>query len=97
MLYNRESREITDFAETPTPTLSNLYRPTPPIFRADKHLYRFFIDGSLRTYYLGTGIEGNRSFPIELAQIGYAVVKRIEKTANTPQDATIENLRVGGG
>ncbi len=78
MLINRDSREITEFAETPTPTLSNLYRPTPPIFRNEKHLYHFFIDGSLRTYYLGTGIEGNRSFPIELAQIGSAVMGRTD-------------------
>jgi hypothetical protein len=63
-LLNREVGEITDFAETPTPSLANLYRPTPPLFRPEKHLYRFFIDGSLRTYYLATGIEGRRSFPI---------------------------------
>ncbi len=78
MLINRDSREITAFAETPTPTLANLYRSTPPIFRAEKHLYHFFIDGSLRTYYLGTGIEGDRSFPIELAQIGAAVMGRTD-------------------
>src|SRR6266480_3440365 len=63
MLFNRDSQEITAFAETPTPSIENLYRSTPPIFRAEKHLYRFFIDGSLRTYYLATGVEGNRSFP----------------------------------
>jgi hypothetical protein len=79
MLINRDSREITEFAETPTPTISNLYRPTPPIFRSENHLYHFFIDGSLRTYYLGTGIEGNRSFPIELAQIGSAVMGRTDR------------------
>jgi hypothetical protein len=76
MLINREGGEITAFLETPEPTLETLYRPTPPLFRKEKHLYRFFIDGSLRTYYLGTGIEGNRSFPIEMAQIGAAVVER---------------------
>ena len=75
-LLNREVNEITDFAETPTPSLSNLYRPTPPLFRSEKHLYRFFIDGSLRTYYLATGIEGRRSFPIQLAQIGAAAMIR---------------------
>jgi hypothetical protein len=79
MLINRDSQEITSFAETPTPSLANLYRATPPIFRSEKHLYRFFIDGSLRTYYLATGIEGNRSFPIELAQIGAAVMKRDDR------------------
>src|SRR5262245_24379237 len=69
MLVNAETREITEFLEIPAPNAMNLYRPTPPLFREQKHLYRFFIDGSLRTYYLATGIEGNRSFPIELAQI----------------------------
>jgi hypothetical protein len=146
MLINRDSQEITSFAETPTPTMVNFYRPTPPISRNEKHLYRFFIDGSLRTYYLATGIEGNRSFPIELAQIGAAVMGRDEKgkvhpigvknrilllapkgqfgisdsvwmelekmnsvdgffqiidttqkTANTPQEPNIENLRTRAG
>jgi len=75
-LLNREVGEITDFAETPAPSPANLYRPTPPLFRSEKHLYRFFVDGSLRTYFLATGIEGRRSFPIQLAQIGAAVMKR---------------------
>lgn len=79
MLVNRESREITAFLETPTPTISNLYRPTPPLFRSERHFYRLFIDGSIKTYYLGTGLEGNRSFPIEIAQIGAAVVHRDER------------------
>ncbi len=49
------------------------------MYREQKHLYRYFIDGSLRTYYLATGIEGNRSFPIELAQIGAAVMQRDDR------------------
>lgn len=76
MLINQESKEVTDFLETPIPDPQNIYRPTPPVYRPVKHLYRYFIDGSLRTYYLATGIEGNRSFPIELAQIGAAVMQR---------------------
>jgi hypothetical protein len=146
MLINAETKEVTEFLETPTPTIQTLYRPTPPIFRRQQHFYRFFIDGSLRTYYLATGIEGNRSFPIELAQIGAAVMVRndagnvrplavshrillllpkgqlglsdtvwnalkkldtpdgffevidtTEKTSNTPQDPTVENLRTRAG
>ncbi len=62
MLVNAESREVTEFLETPTPDLRDLYRPTPPLYRPQIHLYRYFIDGSLRTYYLATGIEGNQSF-----------------------------------
>lgn len=75
-LINHETGKITDFAETPAPSIQNLYRPTPPLFRAEKHIFRFFIDGSLRTYYLATGIEGTRSFPIQSAQIGAAVMQR---------------------
>jgi hypothetical protein len=77
-LINREAGEVTAFAETPEPSLSSLYKPTPPLFRQEKHLFRFFIDGSLRTYYLATGIEGSRSFPIQMAQIGAAVVQRTD-------------------
>ena len=146
MLVNKESGEVTEFLETPVPSPSDLYRSTPPLFRADRHLYRFVIDGSLRTYYIATGIEGRRSFPIELAQIGAAVMQRddegrirplagrqrtlllipkgglgvsdtlwtklkaldktdgsfevidtTEKNANTPHDATIDNLRTRAG
>src|SRR6266851_6193537 len=78
MLINRDDKTITAFAETPLPSAESLYRSTTPLFRAENHFYRFFIDGSLRTYYLATGIEGSRSFPIELAQIGAAVMQRDE-------------------
>jgi hypothetical protein len=76
VLINRGAEEVTAFAETPEPSISDIYRPTPPLHRSEQHLFRFFIDGSLRTYHLATGIEGNRSFPIQLAQIGGAVVER---------------------
>jgi hypothetical protein len=78
MLINADSREVTEFLETPAPDPSNIYRPTPPLYRAEEHVYHYFIDGSLRTYYIATGIENNRSFPIELAQIGAAVMRRTE-------------------
>ena len=84
MLINAESREVTDFLEAPAPDVRNLYRPTPPLYRPQQHLYRYFIDGSLRTYYLATGIESNRSFPIELAQIGAAVMQRDDRGTVRP-------------
>jgi hypothetical protein len=145
-LLNRENREITAFLETPTPDPRDIYRPTPPLFRHQQHFYRYFVDGSLRTYYVATGMEGDRSFPIELAQIGAAVMVRddsgnvrplaarqrillllpkgplgvsdtvwselrklntqdgffevidtTEKNANTPDEATAENLRNRAG
>lgn len=79
MLVNKDSKEVTDFLETPAPNPRDIYRPTPPIYREQKHHYRYFIDGSIRTYYIATGIEGDRSFPIELAQIGAAVMERNER------------------
>lgn len=75
-IINREQDIVDSFAEDPKPSSNKLYRETPPIYRYEKHLFRFFIDGSIRTYFLGTGIEGNRSFPIELSQVGAAVIKR---------------------
>jgi hypothetical protein len=52
------------------------YVSTPPRPRRDCHLFRYFIDGSLRTYFIATGIQQGRTFPIELAQIGSACVFR---------------------
>jgi hypothetical protein len=69
-------RGFSDFAETPVPNWRELYRPTPPIFRSDEHVFRYFCDGSIKTYFLGTIIEGNRSYPLELTQIGSAIVHR---------------------
>lgn len=75
-LINKEVKDIDTFAEEPAPE-SNKYTPTPPCHRTNKNVFRYFIDGSLRTYYLGTGIERNRTFPIELAQIGSACIRRL--------------------
>ena len=75
-LMTKGTEQITAFAETPEPDIYNIYRPAPPLFRYQKHHFRFFVDGSIRTYFLGTGIEGTRSFPIELAQVGSAVIQR---------------------
>ena len=76
VVMSKGNEQITAFAETPEPDISNIYKPTPPLFRQQKHLFRFFIDGSIRSYFLATGIEGTRSFPIELAQVGATVVQR---------------------
>jgi hypothetical protein len=66
------------FGETPTPDWRNLYRPTPALHREQEHVFRYFCDGSIKTYFLGTIIENDRSYPLELTQIGSAVVHRKE-------------------
>lgn len=76
IVINKDVETVTSFAETPEPNPQNIYRKTPLLHRTKNHLFRFFIDGSIRTYFLGTGLEGTRAFPIELAQIGSVVIKR---------------------
>lgn len=46
------------------------------LHRTQKHLLRFFLDGSARTFFLGDAIEGARRTPIHVAQVGAAAVFR---------------------
>lgn len=59
--------------ETPN---RDLYVDCPTIGRAEHHLFRFFLDGSARTFYLGNVVEGDRQTAIHVAQIGAAAVVR---------------------
>lgn len=52
------------------------YVPAPPLYRPEKHVYRYFLDGSARTSFIGTALEGDRQTPIQVAQIGAAAVRR---------------------
>jgi len=52
------------------------YRPTPPCSRRERHLFRYFIDGSVRSYFLGTVLEHDRDTPILYAQIGACALRR---------------------
>jgi hypothetical protein len=52
------------------------YRPTPPCYRRERHLFRYFIDGSVRSYFLGTVLEHGRDTPILYAQIGACALRR---------------------
>jgi len=53
-----------------------LYRATPPLTRQERQVYRYFLDGSRRLYFIGTALEQHRSTPIQIAQVGAAVVRR---------------------
>jgi len=46
------------------------------LHRTEKHPFRFFLDGSARTFFLGDAVEGNRRTPIHVAQVGAAAVFR---------------------
>ena len=52
------------------------YVPLEALHRTEKHLLRFFLDGSARTFFLGDAVEGNRRTPIHVSQVGAAAVFR---------------------
>jgi hypothetical protein len=59
--------------ETPN---RNPYIEVKPLHRTEKHLLRYFLDGSARTFFLGDAVEGKRRTPIHVAQVGAAAVYR---------------------
>jgi len=54
----------------------SLYRPVRPIPRSEEHGFRYFVDGSARTYFIGTVLEQDRSTPVQISQVGAAIVRR---------------------
>lgn len=52
------------------------YVELKPVYRAEKHILRYFLDGSARTFFLGDVVEGSRRTSIHVSQIGAATVFR---------------------
>ncbi len=52
------------------------YVTLKPLHRLERHRLRYFLDGSARTFFLGDAVEGTRRTPINVAQVGAAVVMR---------------------
>jgi hypothetical protein len=55
------------------------YVALQPLHREERHVLRFFLDGSARTFFLGDAVEGRKSTPIHVAQIGAAAVFRTDR------------------
>jgi hypothetical protein len=72
-ILTSEETRVDTIAEAPN---VELYRSTPGLPRAERHLYRYFMDGSQRSYFIGTAVENERTTPVHLAQIGAAVIYR---------------------
>lgn len=53
-----------------------LQRSVRPIPRREEHGFRYFVDGSTKTYFIGTVLEDDRASPIQLSQVGAAMVRR---------------------
>lgn len=54
----------------------SLYRSLQPIPRSQEHGFRYFVDGSAKTYFIGTVLEQDRSTPVQISQVGAAMVAR---------------------
>lgn len=72
-ILTRDDKVIRDFQETPN---NRLYVPLEPLRRAEQHVFRYFVDGSVKTYFLGTAVVHDQSTPIMLGQAGAAGVQR---------------------
>lgn len=57
---------------------SRLYRNVHPISRTEEHRLRYFVNGSTKTYFIGTILEGENSSPVQLSQVGAAMLQRQE-------------------
>jgi hypothetical protein len=73
-----------------------LYRPVPPLGRAERHLFRYFLDGSFRSYFLGTALENERESPVHFAQIGACVVRREDDGSVRREALRIDNILLAG-
>jgi hypothetical protein len=74
----------------------HLYRPVPPLGRTEQHLFRYFLDGSFRSYFLGTVLENERESPVHYAQIGACVLRREEDGSMRREVLQVENVLLAG-
>jgi len=72
-LRNLDDKAMEVLLETPNRTP---YVRLKEIHRAEKHLLRYFLDGSASTFFIGDAVEGTRRSPIHVAQVGAAAVFR---------------------
>jgi hypothetical protein len=55
---------------------AQVYVPLTPLHRAQDHLFRYFQDGSMRSFFVGTALEHDRSTPVIIGQVGCAALER---------------------
>lgn len=82
----------TIFERDPTAAGPRLYRPVPPRGRNTLHLFRYFLDGSFRSYFLGTALENERESPIHYAQIGACVLRREEDGSVRREELQVQHI-----
>lgn len=66
------------------------YRPLQPLPRTEQHLFRYFQDGSYRSYFLGNLLEHDRETPVLFAQIGACQVIRRDDGSVKPHQIEVK-------
>ena len=94
--FNEQERIFETIFERDLTGTLRLYRPVPPLGRSQKHLFRYFLDGSFRSYFLGTVLEHERETPIHFAQIGACVLRRENEGFVRREVLRIENVLLAG-
>ncbi|MCS6908536.1 MAG: hypothetical protein RML93_11740 [Anaerolineales bacterium] len=86
----------TIFERNTSASAPRLYRSVPPLGRAERHLFRYFLDGSFRSYFLGTALENERESPVHYAQIGVCVLRREDDGSVRREALRIDNILLAG-
>ncbi|RMH30836.1 MAG: hypothetical protein D6690_18075 [Nitrospirae bacterium] len=72
-IRTEDDKRVSEVMESPG---GRLYVDVSPLPRTEEHVFRYFVDGSVKTFFLGTLVEHERNTPVLLGQIGAAAVKR---------------------
>ena len=75
-IYDQKTGGPPDVEKVCETDVHAIHRTVRPIHRTEKHGFRYFLDGSARTYFIGTVLEHNRATPVQVSQVGAAMVKR---------------------
>lgn len=86
----------TIFERDPSALAPRLYRPVPPVGRTEQHLFRYFLDGSFRSYFLGTALENERESPVHYAQVGACILYREDNGGVRREILRVENILMAG-
>ncbi|MEM2592058.1 MAG: hypothetical protein QXI60_05675 [Thermofilaceae archaeon] len=90
---NEEERIYDTIFELPA---RDLYRHVPPVGRSERHLFRYFLDGSFRSYFLGTIMEHERESPVHYAQIGACALWREDDGSVRREILRVEHILLAG-
>ena len=80
-----DAEEIDDQRATKDDTLldepyefgnTEVYVPLTPLRRPQEHLFRYFQDGSMRSFFVGTALEHDRQTPVIIGQVGSVALER---------------------